>query len=166
MIPREVDSQSEQPRAETPRGIELLQAFEGAKERFLGEVAYGFAVEHEPLDDLHHATFVSLHELSESVVVALPRQMNKPCLSEDMICRGSILVGEVDVEGVRFGHTNHARSPFRGQIRTTGSQRWSNFYEATRDLPIIAGRLMNSQRKTSEFAERSDVQRDPGRGRE
>jgi hypothetical protein len=125
VIPGEIDGESEEPRAESAGRVKLLESLERAEEGFLGEIRNGFAVQDESLDDFDDATFVAEHELSEGVMVTLAGEMYEARFTAGDFCGYRILMGQLEVEGVRFGHANHARSPFGVQIRLEAGWRWS-----------------------------------------
>lgn len=117
VIPGEINGESEEPGAEPSGGVELFESLESAEESFLGEVGDRFAVEDEALDNFDDAAFVAEHELSEGVVVTLPGEVHEARFAAGVFCGGRILFWQLEIKGVRFGHADHARSPFRGLIR-------------------------------------------------
>jgi hypothetical protein len=70
----------------------------GAEESFLGQVRNGFSIDDETLNDLHDASFVADHELSEGVVVALASKVDKARFAKGAVCGRRILGWGVQIE--------------------------------------------------------------------
>jgi hypothetical protein len=98
VIAGEINGESEQPWAEAAGWVELLQSLKGAEESFLGQVRNGFSIDDETLNDLHDASFVADHELSEGVVVALASKVDKARFAKGAVCGRRILGWGVQIE--------------------------------------------------------------------
>lgn len=60
-----IDADSQDPRTESPRGVELIEPAIGLKEGLLGNVLDDVGVAHESADDFHQPAFIALNQMSE-----------------------------------------------------------------------------------------------------
>ena len=80
MVQRLIDSNPEQPRPESSRGIELLQSLVSFEERFLGEVFGLFDALHKLQDDTDQPAFVTHDQLTERLLAAMTCLIHQPRL--------------------------------------------------------------------------------------
>src|SRR6185369_10289420 len=77
MIERKIYADAEQPRAESPRRIELIEPFVSPQKCFLREIAGQFPVSHKPQDDANQPAFIAANELPERLRLTAARILDE-----------------------------------------------------------------------------------------